>query len=316
MTDYHHDFRPGSVAVKFRQHPFDFIGMTLDIRGETHVHWMTDEDGDAFNHSALGGWRRRVPMEISSVHDGFPDLIAWLEAVTTGVERCEFTWNAEGPVGLLRVGDASPRTTDAVLSVGWPAASEKTIETRIDRRQLVGAFYQAFRRFVRCPRYDPVRYEDAVRYGDRLARENPEGLTEQEIIGHAIMHDRHTAEAWLSRIRLGPRYPNYTLEDANGEAPEARLERLLRELDELGDESPAAKFAPNPDFDYGYTHPLWNRMSTARRRQDIMESFDETDNTWWGANLRELRSVLVERWLGWVAPEDVRRRLGPTACTA
>ena len=66
-----------------------------------------------------------------------------------------FEWNADGPGGELHFQFRS-------LVVNW---REHWYRARVERPQVMRAFYEGFRAFVESERYEPARYETLVQLG-------------------------------------------------------------------------------------------------------------------------------------------------------
>lgn len=278
-------FFDGVARVHFKHRQHDWLGMTVDI---SHRSWRNDTPDGVSPRWMQLDHRHRLPMRVSATFCALPNLIAWLEAIACGVQACSFAWEGEGPAGRLFIdGDR--------FGAEWSASQGGGIVTAtVDRRQLVAAVYQAYRGFVRSPRYQPLRYE-ALTLGEQLALANPQGLSEKEIVGHALMLDRATVETWLRGLRrIGLLVPARWVSDGTWPQGWPSLDSL--EVEPHEEES--IRIGPN------YTPSHWDSMETKSRRTALEEVFSWTGYGATGSRLRELRSGIVERWLGWRCPRD------------
>lgn len=239
---------PARIEVSFRHERHDWLRMRVRAQGARPVY--VRREGEP---SAKHPRRRKLSLRLSSVFCPFPDLIAWLEAMAAGVQECAFEWDAEGPMGRLE-------WECPFLSITWRDQGRTyALQIRGERRQVVAAFYQAFRGFMESSAYDPLRYEE-LRNGDRLVLMLRNELTEDELIGQLLERDAAAAEAKLAAIwPIGPTALN----------PEA----------------------------LPWIDPGWRQWDTARRRAYLKEVFALGGPDWFGTNLRALRSEYVERWL-------------------
>lgn len=220
----------GRIDVRFRQEKHDWLCMLV-----------------------RAGSAGRVSCGIASSCCPFPSLVAWLEALTTGVPECAFNWEAEGLDGRL----AWQRPE---LQLDWSHyRGTRSLRLQADRKQVVAAFYTAFRRFVESPEYDPFRYE-SMRLGDEFAHYHPNGLLEGEIMGQLLTLSAADAEAALQELRpmrpLGPGFPEVS-----------------------------------------YIKAGWDKWGVPRRRARLKEIFDWGSFAAFGSPLRRLRSPMIEAWL-------------------
>lgn len=240
---------PARVEVSFRHEQYDWLRMRVRARAASPV-YVYREDAPRAKHPR----RRNLSLRFSSVFCAFPDLIAWLEAMAAGVQECAFEWDAEGPLGRLEW--ESP-----FLNITWKEQGYTyALEMRTERKQVVAAFYQAFRGFVESTAYQPLRYEE-VRLGDRLVLMLRNRLTEDELTGQLLERSAAAAEAKLAAIwPIGP-----TALD-----PEA----------------------------LPWIDPSWQHWGIARRQRYLKEVFAlGAMPGGFGTNLRTLRSERVEKWL-------------------
>ena len=191
------------------------------------------------------------------------------------------------------------------LSLTWSGVKEAEAfhwEIGIDRRQVVGAFYQAFRAFVESPEYRPTDYEE-MRLGDELAQRS--GFSEEELIGQLLVVDRAFGERHLQRIR-----PDGWLfvDDIND--PDTRFAATMAAL--RAQENGVIPLREPTLHTFDYLHPLWDRWDRQRRRAYLQDMFAGTSSGGpFGANLRALRSDIVENYLGWRREPRPQRYVPP-----
>ncbi len=186
------------------------------------------------------------------------------------------------------------------LTIRWSGKGKiPPFEYEIDceRKQVVGAFYQALRGFVTSPEYDPARYEQ-LKLGDRLAF--VAGCSEEDLVGRLLFLDRNDAETVFDDLYYGAPGEDATNGDSKGNGQSALL-ALSKEVSKDFPLEPVSAVRDGP------LHPLWDRWSIDRRRTYLQTKFDhESGNDWFGTNLRTLRSQIVEDYLGW-SPQTNRR---------
>ncbi len=91
-----------------------------------------------------------VDIRASEVYDPFPDLIAWLEAIAVGVKECAFDMEEEGPEKRFEFRKISYDKFRLYITDNY----EKTLlETFVDRKQLVSAFYNGIKTYASFPDY-------------------------------------------------------------------------------------------------------------------------------------------------------------------
>ncbi len=159
-------YTPGTVTVSFRQGDIDYIELSLLFQGDIRVETPCDVNmtlGKPAEHARAD---TRLDTFVSSVHCPFPDLVAWLEAITCNVQECAFGWDAEGPEGRLIWQRGSPGG-NGFLEVTWTPSGTKH-RVMLSRHQLVAAFYSSFRAFVESPIYEQQRYESPQAFGTSL----------------------------------------------------------------------------------------------------------------------------------------------------
>ncbi len=229
-------------------------------------------------------------VRTSSVHDPFPSLLRWLEAICIGVAEAAFTVDEEGP-GVRLVCEQYPRGADALVRMSRDRDETRVFSARVDKAQLMSAVYTAFRRFVESERYDRYRWQE-MNVGKWCEAELGYRYTAEVIGEHLAALEPQEAEA-----KLGELWPVCSVQAAGiPDGPDlfrATLDALAAE--KQGDLSApplertpavaglAARLAP---LDYA-------------GRCEVIHEFLErsTANFVWGEALDRLRSPVVERFL-------------------
>ena len=254
MSGQFFDYQEGRVDVRFRHEKHDWLRMLVRGYGESTTVTDVDDDFEPTSSRVLEMTRRQLSCRISSVFCPFRSLLAWLEAVATGVQECAFEWEAEGPFGRLAWNHLH-------LVLEWHEDDRKDgMRIRAGRKQVVRAFYSAFRRFVESTEYDPLRYE-RLRNGEAMVLKIEGRLTEDEFIGQLLI--------------LG------------GTEAEARLQEIWP-LGELRDGGVVTR---------PWLEPKWDRWAIPARRDYLRKIFAMQGLGHWGAPLRSLRSEIVEQWI-------------------
>lgn len=273
-------------AVFSHAEEFDYIDLRLAFDG-----FVFSSTPSSSNHYD-GHWED-LPCEhadllvyFSSVFCAFRDFMKFLEAIAVGVQQCRFHWDAEGPDGCFSWHRSSYDGTGC-LSATWQSRASFRYVVRIDGKQAVRTLYGAFREFVESEAYDPIRYER---------------MTIGETLSHVLEYgDFEKLPAELSK--LDARGANTLLNNANG-GPDQREIRGPKQR------YPLSHFLANLDDDaLSKNEPLegmltaewvpaeWDEWSPEKRLQEVGAIMALGDGPWWGENLREIRSVLVEAWL-------------------
>lgn len=232
---------------------------------------------------------RSLRFRLSHIYDPLPDMLAWLEAITIGVEECGFRVDEEGAFvnfsahKQLRADDQSRVYT--VLNV-VPQYDVQPLQAIMPTTDMVAAFYRAFRTFADSPEY---------------VREQWEYLTlEQAMYEQSGM----TASAWIDSVislesrqlqmalwRLDPQIvvnPESWLDDIGTEAE--LMELTGKTISEAGG---LPCYWPLPQ-------ELWGQYANKdeqAQRKFLEEYLPEPIGSWSGTPWRRMRSSLIENWL-------------------
>jgi hypothetical protein len=280
------DYQDGRVDVSFRHEKHDWLRMRVRAYGEAQTMTDLSDDFEPTRRRVLAIPKTQISCRISSVFCPFRDLLAWLEAIAAGVQECAFEWDAEGPSGRLAL-------EHSYFRLDWHEGAKKSIRMRADRRQVVSAFYTAFRRFVESVEYDPLRYE-RLRIGEEIVLGIEKRFTEDEIIGQLLVLGSAEAEGALQRLR-----PHAWL-GVEGLDPLADARSSYRAV--IGaleaERQGIAPLRPLHRYPIPYIEAQWDRWDTPRRRARLKDIFNGHGLSCHGAPLRLLRSSIVEGWLG------------------
>jgi hypothetical protein len=299
MSGLFFDYRPGRIDARL-SHGSEFDTIVLRIRMWGAVVTTTSCDDEFRLGRSVDRVAQRIDCSVhmTSVFCPFADFVRFLEAIAVQVQECAFDWDAEGPDGRMLWRRRFP-DQDGFLTVSWKgsyAGHKQTFSYRmmLGTRQTVQMLYTAFRRFVESPEYDPIRYE-RLEIGDAI----------DLVLADATREDFARVIATLDR-----------------EAAERMLAGALNAVDlrtrhqAAPDERPTLAalrggMGANAGFDEQtrWIAREWDGWTNDRRRVEVHERiFGSEVNGWYGGNLRQLRSSIIERWLASVTP--VKRALG------
>jgi len=274
MRNRFFDYGPCRLNVHFVQAGYGDMCMHLRLR--TGVDSPTGVDGSfAPNRSSSGGGalvRRR--LGISSAFCPFPQMIAWLEAISLGLDHCDWRWDGEGPLYGLRWNGIQ-------LAIEDPSNDRpEELRLTLDRRELVAAFYRPFRRFAGSRRYRPDDYERR-RFGEIMVEAEGHGLTEEELRGRLLTLGAAELEPVLQALHQDG---ILATDDVTDHFP-----NVYRD--------PKARPGGAAVWLFPYVTGEWDGWDTRRRRAHLCKIFDAECNTNFGTPLRGLRSEIVERFL-------------------
>lgn len=282
------DYKPGRIDARFSHAAeFDYIQMRIRMRGATTSATECDDSGRL---SAPVHYRARgvdFSVYMSSVFCPFRDFISFLEAIACEVQECAFEWDPEGPTGRMSWRRRYFNDT-GFLTVEWHShRQEFSHRMMLNTRQAVRMLYMAFRRFVESPQYDPIRYE-------KLSAEEAFSLvisdsTTTQLANTLVNLDAQKAGALISVICDA--IHKRTLGGA-------QLDFSLQHYIQISKDCPTeANDIP------GWISPEWDSWDRDRRLDDVRNGiFKGGPPDWYGANLRDLRSRLVEDWLALPEP--------------
>lgn len=280
--------RPAStIEVAFSHaEAFDFIDLRLAFDG------MAFSSSPSTNNSYDGPWddfpceHAEFLVYFSSVFCAFWDFVKFLEAIAVGVEQCQFSWDAEGPNGCFAWQRASQ---DGVgfLSVAWHSRPSFRYVVRIDGKDAVRALYGAFREFVVSDSYDPLRYE-RMTIGEAISLSLDIGDFER-LPGVLAKLDATSAEALLRIASGGP-----------GERP-IRGPKLRHSisacLGHVDEDIAITKELGDAVSQWTMVTAEWDGWPPERRLEETEKIMGWEMMSWYGANLREMRSPMLEAWL-------------------
>lgn len=112
----------------------------------------------------------KFAISCSYIWDPFPRFIAWLEAIAAGSDSATWLVDQEGSCSRVQFyGGASSidDKSDYILHLRSYESLERIRGAKVERRQVVESFYQAFRAMAESPDYPPRQWEAHPDY-DRL----------------------------------------------------------------------------------------------------------------------------------------------------
>ncbi len=278
MTGFLFNHGDGRIRVRFVQHRHGWMKLLLRVREGVHTTTEVDDGFEPVDALVTGGGLHGLRLRISAVFCPFRQMIAWLEAICLGLNHCSWEWEGEGP-------DYSLEWNGNQLVIRELSARSEEVRVRLPRRQIVAAFYRAFRRLVESPRYRPADYESR-RVGEIVVESEGHGLTEKELSGRLLLLDSVQVESQLQRWRS---VAFVGCKDGTEIHPNAYRDPEARTTDEW--------LVP-------YVTSDWDRWDIARRRARLTEVFDWIDMGHGGDALRSLRSEIVERTLAAAVDEQ------------
>lgn len=296
------DYTPGRIDARFRHAARSYTAV-LRVRMSNAIVTTTPSDenwklGESTNHM-----QRAVDESvfISSIFCPFHDLVRFLEAVCLQVQECAFEWDAEGPTGRMEWQRRFTNDT-GFLTLKWDGrfrGYERKFEHRmmLDTRQMVRMLYTAFRRFVESPEYDPIRYED-MQVGEAfslvLNDRSIDNLAEV-----AVNFEAWRAESLLYQLRGVVAEHQY-----DGKKISYPLQHYI-ELSKLPVKFSEAEVELGIAEINTWIDKDWNSWDRQQRMAEVKRIFECKGLGCDGANLRKLRSALVEDWLAQPEPERI-----------
>ena len=271
------EYEPSRLEARFSHDTFDYIHLDLRIGGD--VTWVTECDtrgeslAPAVRHQQASV---EFTLYMSSPFCPFGDFVRFLEAVTIGVQECAFSWNAEGPDGEFRWESAGD--DEGMLTVRWHSSREPfSRRASLSRREAVDTLYGAFRRFVESAEYDPLRFEQ---------------LTQGECL-ELVLQRESLDDLRQALVRLdAPKVAGVV----------SRMDSVVGSRSSAGPPLtfPLSHFLDGEDgadIGAGFFPTEWDDWSVQLRLEHLGKFFAMGRSAWFGANLRKLRSKLVEDWL-------------------
>lgn len=294
MTYVLFDYKPGHIEARFSHEPeFDFIELGIRMTGDITTTTECDEHGRKMEPVSYQKETADFTVYISSVFCPFKDFMRFLEAITLDVQECAFGWDAEGPDGRMHWLRRLPHDT-GFLAVEW-MSSKKNFSHRmmLNTRETVSMLYLAFRAFVDSPEYDPLRYEE-LNYGESF----------ELMLSDASLGDlaERLAEMNAGTVKRVFKSLANSVNDRHMKGP--KLSFPIKHFLEASE-------PVEPSSHYNeWIDPEWDTWDTGRRLIQLEGIFSWGGMSWYGHNLREMRSKLIEDWLS--QPEAVAARTNIT----
>ena len=224
----------------------------------------------------------------------FREMIAWLEAITVGVQECAFVWDGNGPDGEMRW--RRDEEGPGHLEVKWSGGHQCPAfdhEAKLSRRQLVEAMYRAFVDLIESEDYDPILYESMTdgEAFDLTVNEGSSALAEE-----IARRDRSSAFQLIQAVSLRSRDYEKGPDRSEDLSTFMRMANSLPPVD-LTDEIECDHI----EFLMGKTWDDWPYQERLDYVHQVVFGFRSSGLS--GDRLRELRSERIEAWLLKQAPE-------------
>lgn len=229
-------------------------------------------------------------VTLSHFLDPLPNMLAWLESIVIGVQRCGFRVDEEGRfTDLSAERELHPKegwrsyTNLDVVQEHAPLALRVTLPTL----ELVGGFYRSFREFAESPEY---------------VRKNWERITLENVVNEQL---GMTAAGWIdSVISLEPR----ELQKAFWKIDPC-IERCPPSyMDDIGTEAELLELTGQTTAEAGglphycvLPKELWGHYAKkdVQAQREYLEGClsDPVQTSWDGWPWNKMRSALIEDWL-------------------
>lgn len=289
MAGTYFDYQPGRMEAKFsHDEKFDYVTLGVRLVGDITTATACDDRGTFADPVDLPVGPRRI-LGIFLV--GILPVLGFPQVPGSGHRRpgVRFRMGRRGPV---RKNEMAPTVRqrywlpdDGVAIGGKPLQPPHDAEHPASGQNTI----RILPRFVDSEDYDPLRYEELS---------NGEGF--QLVIADASLDDLAQA-----------------LTPLDSQSVHSAIARLWDTAAARSTQGPKASFPLSHYFERGWSElPLsewdswipddWDALDQSRRAGAVRELFGWGRFGWYGAHLRELRSVTVEAWLA--EPEPPPRR--------
>lgn len=294
------DYTPGKLEVRFEHGDgYDRINMHIKMHGakitttDCDVQFKKD---DPIDHVSP---KFEFVVYMTSVWCPFDNYISFIEAIVIQVQECSFSWDAECPDCAIQW-TRRFRNEDGFLTIKWCGKEEFEHRMHLETKQAVGELYQSFRSFVESVRYDPLRYEKLT-IGETLLLGLGGQYSLEQIAAHIKTLDTVDARKLIDSI-LERAYRRNGINKPNDTWPES--------LDELGQSITFSKCLllygahhQTNDDDMGtekFTRHIddsWTNLNISAKEEYLDKLFKSVSSWWFGKNLREMRSTIIEDYL-------------------
>lgn len=235
----------------------------------------------------LSAGGRSLRFDASHLYDPFPVLLDWLEAVAVGRRRAAITDLENQTLHLFAFPVGNPARVGLRLALvvdSISKAPEVQLDIDVERWRFVSAVYGALRRFAESDRYDADHFgsvsfrESLIRKGysaDASALADQDAVTLNRFFWDLYPHTVFSFGPFSEPFRDVPHYPGLS-------PPTLDADGWLR--------------TPLPRFRVPHGFEGWD----ADRRQAYMaEMLDDVATCFECADMRTLRSPVIEAYLGW-----------------
>ena len=180
---YHHP--PAALAARFSHGNYDYVYLSLRAvdygviigNADASLRIVEIEEPQPITH--------RLKLRMSGSFDPVPHMIAWLEALTCGVQSATWSFDGEGPDYELT------STFNQLVIVD---SGEEVLRVSLPRERLIQALYFALRRFGESRRYRREDWE----LSSGMRRGTPLGTVRSALV-----------ESYIARLYMAPERPRW-----------------------------------------------------------------------------------------------------------
>ncbi len=245
-------------------------------------------------YEAIAGWIHfRIKADdtifeesFSHVFDPIIEFKNWLEALSTNVQQTSFSFDPEGNDIKFDI-DRKSWLND-MFTISEPYDGGTTfIETAVDRKQLVSAFYNGILKLANSDEYDPYEWE--IEYiKERLC--NLLEISEDELITQMLDYNREQLKEFLFNAD-----PTYTISYPDAKDKNEEFNQFLKSTaeddksfsDYGGIETPLEWDIPK-DYDNWIPN---------KKKQFVLECLHKETSGFSGTKLSEFKSDIIENYL-------------------
>jgi hypothetical protein len=221
-----------------------------------------------------------VSVNLSHVFEPLPAFLAWLEAVSTGVEQCSFVIDEEGSLVEFK---ATTLNSGKVRFQITPNYESTKLDLNLSARELVGAMYRAYVEFSESPDYKPEEWESYL-LGDAVRDHT--GLSQQQWVDSMLTLNRRELQKAIWRLDRDTCVDiEYARQSENFASDDEVLE-LTGKPAEAG-----------TLLSYWHCDGWENLTSENEKTKFLLEALEERINSWDGFPWPRMRSVMLEKWL-------------------
>lgn len=239
----------------------------------------------------LTAGQQTLSLRASHLFDPLPDLLAWLEAISLGLQRGGWTLDEEFQRVQFDIHEVAPqpifgRRSDPVLLTVRPDGNVAPLSCTLTRRDLVRAFDGALRDFVTSDRYRPAEWE-RLSLGDQVREKTGQdpAIWVEALLAAPLSRRELQKQFW--RIHGG------TIAGAWHD-PE-----FMGTAAEYADMSGSAEPLPADTWPRYWGLSEWDALpDIPARRAYLAECLADTDDSYWsGLPWRRMCATRLQDWL-------------------